>query len=896
MIKINYKIQLFILLGLVLIIVYSQLLKPGLHVANDLPYSSQEIMSSFFKLPNAYSEFEGAFGANKIFTLWSWPYTFVHGFLSGMSVNLQMQLLLLGLIPGALFSSFGLWKLGKIFNLSPPGRIISVIFYLTNTYVLMVFDGGQLLWFLAYSFLPICFYLFEEQINSTGKNLYKPALAVVILGFFDIRAVFLFAFALLFRFVFQLLIEGSNRIIYWFAFYAKFAFLYITIFIPLNAYWLLPLFMTKDAVLPGSFTSLATADILNFTSLLHGIFLYQPHWYRNIFGLISFPKSMYVLIPLLVFSAAILRKKDLYVGYLLSVAVLSIFFIKGTQPPFGAFFEYLLNYLPGFFIFRDPTKFFVLIAFSYSLLLGIVCTEVIKKRSFFGKLNGFLPYAIIGYILILSLPIIAGKSSGLLGMIRLTSDFNRLENYLKTDSNFSKVLWIPNKPPEGFFNFQHLAINGTDLIAVRPFTSGIRGTYETLNFLREASYSGQLLDVAGVGYIAYSPLDTRKEYKPDQIKYHQTFFKQLSDQYWIKEKAEGSGIPLLKTKSNQDKFFIAPNIYFVVGSDSIYEESTKSATQNLKNNALIFAQENPEILNKINDFPGAKIINYKTDTLDVAASLIPKKKLIFPSKLLKRDPDFSGWWMRTTGDFISWKDFLKSKYNIDNQDFDYGGGWAVAEGDLKLQIPITKKSAEQILLARVMTSSRSGELAFTTGTNQTSVINTLNSGTGFRWFNLGSVQKNADLIEVSSKGEINVVNALALLTSEEWAEIEDRTKALISSETVVDFSPKKLELNDVDLKYRKINDSKYEIEIKNLNKPSILVYSQNFDENWVLNGKAPIKTYSFLNGFFLNQNGVYILEYKPQRYVEIGLLISTLSLVILLATIVYTKRFKQKNG
>ena len=73
--------------------------------------------------------------------------------------------------------------------------------------------------------------------------------------------------------------------------------------------------------------------------------------------------------------------------------------------------------------------------------------------------------------------------------------------------------------------------------------------------------------------------------------------------------------------------------------------------------------------------------------------------------------------------------------------------------------------------------------------------------------------------------------------------------------------------------------------MSNLNKPSLMIFSQSFDPLWSLNGVAPVKVFSFLNGFPIEKNGTYILEYRPQRFVEIGFLISLASLIILVIII-----------
>ena len=58
----------------------------------------------------------------------------------------------------------------------------------------------------------------------------------------------------------------------------------------------------------------------------------------------------------------------------------------------------------------------------------------------------------------------------------------------------------------------------------------------------------------------------------------------------------------------------------------------------------------------------------------------------------------------------------------------------------------------------------------------------------------------------------------------------------------------------------------------------MLIFSQNFDNNWKLDGKSPFPVYSLLNGYSIDKDGVYELTFEPQKYILPGLVISALTL------------------
>src|SRR6185503_16152979 len=45
------------------------------------------------------------------------------------------------------------------------------------------------------------------------------------------------------------------------------------------------------------------------------------------------------------------------------------FLAKGANDPFGGVYIWMFEHIPGFIMFRDPTKWYVLIAFAYAVLI-----------------------------------------------------------------------------------------------------------------------------------------------------------------------------------------------------------------------------------------------------------------------------------------------------------------------------------------------------------------------------------------------------------------------------------------------------------------------------------------------------------------------------------------------
>lgn len=489
----------------------------------------------------------------------------------------------------------------------------------------------------------------------------------------------------------------------------------------------------------------------------------------------------------------------------------------------------------------------------------------------------FFPAVFILYLLFLIKPVLLHQMNGLFSITQNQEDFFDMADILKSDKTFSRIFWIPTKSPLGFASPNHPAVEASRFTNLRPFSGGILGTYESFNFLREAAYTGELFDVAGIGYIAYPPPDHKRLIlKPDNWDYYYRFLGQITNLDWIDKKINDSKIALIKTKNSQNRLFITPNLWWVVGSDDIYPESTSSAKLKLSNNALVFSEEFSGLGDKLSRFEGVKILLNKKSETDLAATLVDGSNFIFPAAGLDYAPGENGWWKREDTDLVWWKDFLKTKYGIFNLDFGFGGGWAVAEGDLSLKISDIKIKEGEILLARVLESTRSGEVSFYQDGVLMGVINTKKDGDSFKWHEVGEI-KGAGDITIKTKGEINILNSLVVLKEDIWNKKKNYAHFLLGK--VKSFNPldESISTGSAVVKFDQVNPAKIKVNVSEIKANEYLVFSEKYDPNWRLNGQEPLPVYSMLNVFEIKKDGEYVLEYSAQKYVWIGLVFTALT-------------------
>lgn len=267
--------------------------------------------------------------------------------------------------------------------------ILSSIIFSLNTYILMLIGGGQIFLAIAYALIPMVFYSFIQAFNK--KSLFYSFLCALIFSFqimLDLRV----AYISIFSFVIYLLFNISISREY-------FRGVIFSVFIPAvcsllaHSYWLIPTFLTGPGSLDSfgeEYTTSGIIEFLSFARLENSISLLHPNWPENIFGKIYFMRAEFLLLPILAFSSLLFIEKvnnlaeKRIILFFAGLALIGAFLAKGANEPFGQIYIWMFENIPGFIMFRDSTKWYALIAFSYSILIPY-CVEKI----FFYLRKGF---------------------------------------------------------------------------------------------------------------------------------------------------------------------------------------------------------------------------------------------------------------------------------------------------------------------------------------------------------------------------------------------------------------------------------------------------------------------------------------------------------------------------
>lgn len=892
---------------LVVFFIFWRLFVPGNHLATDLHSKSSIELIEQINVPLAWSD-SGSVGMGhyKVPLLWNWPVNFIFGLFSEMGFNYNLMLVIFGYLLSFSLAIYGINKILKLYKIGKAGRQAGILLYLLNSYFILLLDGGQLNLALAYGAIPVGIFYFLNAVrdNSTFIDLLKFGLAAYLVSIFDIRMVYVLIIIiwLLFVSIDLNLIKRIKKYILT----GSVAGIILLIF---HWYWIYPSIFLRTPSLPGGLGRLSQVEFLSFTKLKHAVSMLQPHWPLNDFGQVANFNRFFLIIPIFIALGIIFHIKKRKIWGWVLIALVFIFLTKGNNLPFGEAYEWLFINVPGFSLFRDSSKFYFGIAMAYSMLIAFSVNEL-KYRILKFPLTGLFVLILI----MLNYPVWTGKMTGTFRNVEHENNYLELNKVLENDTQFGRVLWIPTKAPLGYSSDRRLAVEMNELALNPLFNLATIGKYESFNFLREGNYTSDLLNIYGVKYIIYpQPSELKRELSMDQKDYYFAFSNQIEGLDFIKQKISNQPVNGYELNNNQDLFFIANRKWQIVGDANILSELHDNNVD-LSKNILNFTEQG------LTDpsFEDVFIL-YGKNKSDLFFSLMNAAEFIYPAESINFEPIDNGWWKRESMDGVWWRDFLEQKYEIYNSDFDFGGGWIIGEGKQVYSFVAPKNGMLSIRLLSgtkggVVEIGRKGESGAKIATEFNLVtpykINRVLSGYGdapdqvfeydpsyMNWV-YGILKVNqGDEIEIRTDGAINVINAMAIVDQSLWEEFNENYEQLDAYDWEID----KQELigmmqtnNEVIINYERISPIRYKVNISGMEEKArkYLVFSQNFDRLWELNGQKSQNVYGGLNGFEITQNGEYDLYYSAQDWVNKGFMVSVAGYVLVLGYLVYDYKKK----
>lgn len=435
--------------------------------SGDAPFYIREQINRLSWLPQAWNSWY-EFGQPVLFRLWyDYPLTLVIKSLTFLGFPwwfIDKFLWMLVVVIACLSS----YEFGRHFFKQSIARYLVPIIYVTNTYALMLFGGGQLGVALAYAFSPWVLvqlikyidYQIEHCGQVTGYGLRGTdalwnGLWLAILVAFDLRIALLTVLCIFLYFLFN---KREKTI----------SVFLIPFFITgcIHAYWIIPAILYPQSIssMGDAFTGVGMVSFLSFADFTHAISLLHPNWPENLFGKVYFMQPEFLVIPILAFSALwfCCKKDRTNIYFLVMLGLVGAFLAKGTNGPFGGIYTWMFDHIPGFVMFRDPTKFYLWIALSYSILIPLTLRQI----CLIGQIRPIRQ--IVGAVFILFWlftirQLLLGQLSGNFKPLQYSNEYQAFAQNLSKEKIFGRTAWFPQIERFAYLDNFHPAISANEL-------------------------------------------------------------------------------------------------------------------------------------------------------------------------------------------------------------------------------------------------------------------------------------------------------------------------------------------------------------------------------------------------------------------------------------------------
>ena len=360
---------------------------------------------------------------------------------------------------------------------------VGVLIYVTNTYVLMLVGGGQMGVSMAYAFAPLACKVFIDLCDMANVKIKNIVIGGIVFGLmimFDPRIFYILTIAYILYVFFSVenlfsvgkIKKNVLKVLYLFI-------VPIVLAILINLFWILP--FLQSPLLIETNTGGNELWFFSFADFSHVLSLLHPNWPENIFGKTYFLRPEFLFIPILAFlpllisfntSSEISREKK-RILYFSLLALVGVFLAKGVNAPFGQVNEFIFTTIPGMKLFRDPTKFYLLISLSYAYLIPISLKELsaffietvkkIKRKT--PAYSAVLFCLSIVFLLYWGFTIreaVFGKINGTFLPEPLPTQYKQVKELIQNDSSFYQTLWIPQYQRFGLTTKNHPALSGKE--------------------------------------------------------------------------------------------------------------------------------------------------------------------------------------------------------------------------------------------------------------------------------------------------------------------------------------------------------------------------------------------------------------------------------------------------
>lgn len=385
---------------------------------------------------------------NTVFYYRVWEYFIAH------AIHLNGELL--SKILPALFmimSAISMYYLGRILKLSPTASFIMGLFYMLTPVMYNRVIAGYHLYNFAYSLSPLLFMNVHLYLRNGRRR--RIICAGLLMGVIAVQIQFPIMWFFMIALYLLVFIASQKTLISLMTSIRVFVYLVI-FFLALNTHWISTLLMSSNAHhFIQKEAPITYHEITNAPRILQAIMMIgYPHKYDPYYLFSSHKLSLFVLISLIflvgfIIGASILsrqaRNRDIKL-FSITVLVIALFFVTAIKGPFPSLWKILYLKIPLLSAFREVYHAMFMVAFTYSLLLGLAVEDVLEAGTSLKSLNKIITLALILLVLVSGFPIL-NSFMGQLGVIKYGKPNEELYGFLKISTTPYRVLYLPSFSP-----------------------------------------------------------------------------------------------------------------------------------------------------------------------------------------------------------------------------------------------------------------------------------------------------------------------------------------------------------------------------------------------------------------------------------------------------------------
>lgn len=241
----------------------------------------------------------------------------------------------------------------------------------------------------------------------------------------------------------------------------------VTTALVFNLRWLIPLGRGGALTSNGITTRGLFGD--SFYDLARSIALFHPFWTGStpaIFQVQPIPFYFWI-VPLGALGAVLVSRRDPLVVLFAAVALVGVMLCKQSGRPFPGLYRYLYEHVPGFNYFRESSKFYIIIALGYAVLVAVFADWVWRRRDG-GDVRRALAVFVVTALAAIpaanARPLVNGSIQNIFRPRQAPLAYDAVDRLIPPGGVFYRTLWTPTVSRWAPYDLAHPTVGLSDLI------------------------------------------------------------------------------------------------------------------------------------------------------------------------------------------------------------------------------------------------------------------------------------------------------------------------------------------------------------------------------------------------------------------------------------------------